>query len=218
MRCWKVCLSLAVVTSCLRVYPCCGLEKLPCWDRAACFDEEKKRPSSFVGFVGRRPGWHKELDNIQLRMRQDADYSILYDWQKDRIPYIHTVESQNAVDELAGSVASAIVSPLVPLLPLYTEVNERKEKVNLAMREAIPEITARTYSVKFQPRADFSQTNPISMDIKVQNGGEIAVVSLRIRETEAKIPLFPGITAVGGYSFRDSAWYAYVSGRIRMPW
>ncbi len=192
--------------------------EFPCWDRASCFGDAPKLPASFTGFVVARPDWHKALDDVPLRMRQDADYSILYDFQKDRIPYVHTPESQNAVDEFAGSVISAIVSPLAPMIPFYTVVNDRKEKVNLAIREAIPEINARTYSVKFQPRADFSQTNPVSMDIKIQNGGEIARISLRIREAEMTVPVFPGVVTVGGYSFRDSNWYAYIAGRVSLHW
>lgn len=192
--------------------------EFPCWDKPACYKEASQKPAFGLGIVEMRPKWHKELDDLSPRMRQDADYSILFDSQKDRIPYIHTEDSQRAVDEFAGDVISSIVSPLTYRLPFFLDFEKRRVMINAAIKDAMPEMRNEYYSVHFLPRVDFSRTNPVSLDIKVRDGRELGTLSLRIRETEIVAPVYRGVAVVGGYSFRDHSWYAYVAGKIPFPW
>jgi hypothetical protein len=72
--------------------------------------------------------------------------------------------------------------------------------------------------VHFSLKADFSQTNPVSLDVKFGDGRELGIISVRMRETEIVMPVSKGVHAVGGYSFRDNSWYVYLAGKIPMPW
>ncbi len=211
------CIILILVISFLAASPCRALD-LPCWNKPSCFSGFTGEPKFGLGFVDVNPRWYKSLDDISPRMRQDADYSILFNSQKDRIPYIHTAESQRAVDEFAGDVISSVVSPLTYRLPLYPDFTARRDKINNAISGAMPEIKNDYYSVHILPRVDFSRTNPVSLGIKVRDGEELGDISLRIHETEAMVHVYKGVVAVGGYSFRDSSWYTYVAGKIPLPW
>jgi len=217
MRYFRALLALIAAACCC--FPAFSFAiELPCWDKASCYNWNEREPKFPTGFVEKRPNWHKQLDDLQLKMRQDADYSILFDSQKDRVPFIHTPESQRAVDEFAGSVVSSIASPLAYRLPLFPYFDNKRREVNATIQGAMPKVQTDYYSVHFQPRVDFSQTNPASLDIKVRDGRELGIISVRIREAEVTAPVIRGVSVISGYSFRDHAWYAYLAGKIPLPW
>lgn len=192
--------------------------ELPCWQEASCYSGEESRNSDFGSFYTRRPNWHKKLDNINLDMRRNRDYSILWNSSEDRIPIIHSDEADRAVEELAGEVTTSMLSPLAYRIPLLVKIDREKKKFDSRLDSAIPEIKGAVYALSFKPRVDFSRTNPVSIEAKLSNGEEIARFVLRLREAEISTPFFKNIHIAGGYSFRDHGWYAQLVGKIPFPW
>lgn len=191
---------------------------LPCWQRSSCYSEVKFTKTDSGKFFVHRPAWHKELDSIQLDMRRNRDYSILWNSSEERIPIIHSEEASRAIEELAGEVASSVLSPLAYRIPLLVRIDHEKKKFDARLDSAIPEVRGVVYALSFKPRVDFSRTNPISLEAKFSNGREIARFVLRLREAEISTPFFRNVHIAGGYSFKDNGWYAQLTGRSTIPW
>lgn len=192
--------------------------ELPCWEKAECFSDGQFKKNDFGRFFVHRPAWHKELDDIKLEMRRNRDYSILWNSSEERIPVIHSEEAERAVEEVAGEVLSSVLSPLAYRIPLFVRIDGSKDKINSHLDSAIPELRGAVYSVRIKPRVDFSLTNPVSLEVKLSNGSEIARFVLRIRETEISTPFFKNISIAGGYSFKNNGWYAQFKGKVPIPW
>lgn len=191
---------------------------LPCWQNANCYSEKQSPINIFTGIIAKRPRWHQELDDITFEMKPNKDYSILWNSSEYRIPVIHSEEANRAVEELAGEVASSVLSPLAYRIPLLVKIDHEKKKFDARLDSAIPEVRGVVYTLSFKPRVDFSRTNPISLEAKFSNGQEIARFVLRLREAEISTPFFKNIHIAGGYSFKDNGWYAQLTGKINFPW
>ena len=192
--------------------------ELPCWNKANCFSDDKYSKTDFGHFFVHRPSWHKELDDITLDMRRNRDYSILWNSSKDRIPIIHSEEANRAVEEVAGEVLSSTLFPLAYRIPLFVRIDGGKNRFNSHLGSAIPEFSGTVYSVRIRPKVDFSLANPVSLEAKLSNGGEIARFVLRIREAEISTPFFKNISIAGGYSFKDNDWHVRLVGKTTFPW
>jgi hypothetical protein len=192
--------------------------ELPCWQKVGCYSNGNFQRTDFGRFFIHRPAWHKELDDIKLDMRRGRDYSILWNSSKDRIPIIHSEDSDRAVEELAGDVASSVLSPLAYRIPLLVRIDHEKRKFDSRLDSAIPEIRGVVYALSIKPRVDFSRTNPVSLEAKFSNGKEIARFVLRLREAEVSTPFLKNIHVAGGYSFKDNGWYMQLVGKVVFPW
>ncbi len=192
--------------------------QMPCWQNASCFSSVILSKPKIDFMTTRQTELEKRLDRIELGMRKDADYSIIFFNQKDRVPKIQSPEAQRAVDELAGSVLSAFIDPLRYRITLITMVEEQQQIVNTAIHDAIPDVQMSVYSLSFKPRVNLSQTNPVSLDVRLMNGRMLGQLSVRIREAELLVPLFRGVDARAAYSFRDSSWSVNILGRIPIDW